>query len=199
MRADVAATALPLIEPDPQPTVRVPKGYKAYILRDWHRYIVARASTVEALDDDVHLAHELSFHYGVGDGIRELRRPKYPGEVSHIFLPVAFTLPDVVRALRAQPVPSSVSVSPRRASTVVFEPDTLPPGSPPGTKAYRGTFDGFSMSGTVTGISGTPGNGFSFAEGSQVRFRKLRPGDDPVSHIVVPPGYSLPDAFIKKP
>jgi hypothetical protein len=190
------AAGLPLIEPDPHPSVQAPSGYRAYLLREWHRYVVLRAESVQVRDDDLHLPDELVFHYGRGGGVQAARRPKFAGEVSHVFLPDTFSLPEAVRALRAKPIPRALPSFTRQPVSVLFEEETPPAGSPTGAKAYRAVIPGFVFTGTITGISGTPDNGFSFGPGSDVKIRKVRPGDDTVSHVIVPAGHSLPNEFI---
>ncbi len=192
--------SLPVIEPDPSPHIKVPKGYSAYVLRDWHRYVVIRAQSVDVHDDDLRLPGELFFVYGIGDGIRVSRRPKYPGELSHVLLPSSYALPEAVKALRAPQPPTHLPpvVRTTKPAPWLFEPEPLPASAPRGARAYRAVIEGVRVTGTVLGIDGTQAMGFSFSSGSNVRIRRLRPGDDPISHIIVPAGHSLPSDFLKR-
>jgi hypothetical protein len=190
------AETLPFIEIDRSPNVVVPPGYNAYIVRDWDHYIVARAEAV-TIRDGSH--DELFFEYGDG-GILTARKPQYPGELSHLFLPIGYDLPDAVAILRAQPIPDVlVSQPPRLRVPIRFREEPLPPGAPPGSRAYRGEFDSFVFRGVVTGITGHANGGFVFDLGSDVRISKPVPGSpDNISHIIVPGGHALPPEFVEK-
>lgn len=94
---------------------------------------------------------------------------------------------------------SKVTVSPRRKTHFRFREEPVPAHAPPGSKAYRGDFETFVITGLVTGISGRSDSGFVFDSGSDVKVRKSRPGSpDNVSHIIVPAGCHLPAEFIEK-
>lgn len=142
---------------------------------------------------------DLFFDYG-GGGIITARRPAYPGEESHLFLPEAFIVPEEVLQLRAKPVPAVLTPpGPRKKIAIRFREEPRPPGSPPGSRAYRGDFETFVFTGTVTGITGHPERGFTFDPGSDVQIRKSWPGDpNNISHIIVPPGDALPPEFIEQ-
>jgi hypothetical protein len=191
----MSAEALPFIEVDRSPSLAVPAGYQAYVVRDWDHYIVAQAEAVTIRDGS---RNELFFEYGAG-GILTARMPRYPGELSHLFLPTGYALPDDVARLRARPVPEVVqSRPPGRRMEIRFREEPLPPDALPGSRAYRGEFETLVISGVVTGISGRSGSGFVFERGSDVRIRKPVPGSpDNVSHIIVPPGHHLPPDFIE--
>ncbi|MDB5071709.1 MAG: hypothetical protein JWM87_2820 [Candidatus Eremiobacteraeota bacterium] len=195
-RGFMGAEALPFIEIDRRPNVVVPPGYKAYIVRDWERYIVARAEAVTIRDGS---RNELFFEYGDG-GILTARKPEHPGELSHLFLPIGYDLPDAIAKLRAQPIPDVIASWPARPRVPIrFREEPLPPGAPLGSRAYRGEFDSFVFRGVVTGITGHADGGFVFDLGSDVIIRKPVPGSpDNVSHIIVPNGHTLPPEFIEE-
>jgi hypothetical protein len=187
----------PFIEVDLHPAILPPPGYRAYLARDWDHYMVVQAEAV-SIDPDSPKRSDLFFDYG-GGGIITARRPAYPGELSHLFLPTGFVMPQEVAQLRARPVPAVVTpLAPRRRIAIRFREESLPPGSSPGSRAYRGDFETFVFTGMVTGITGHPDRGFTFDSGSDVQVRKSWPGDsDKVSHIIVPPGHALPPEFIE--
>ncbi len=187
----------PFIEADPHPAIQPPPGYRAYLARDWDHYMVVRAEAVSIAPGSPQRT-DLFFDYGDG-GIITARRPAYPGELSHLFLPTGFVMPQEVAQLRAKPVPAVVTpLAGRKRITIRFREERPPPGSPPGTRAYRGDFETFVFTGMVTGITGHPDRGFTFDPGSDVQIRKSWPGDpDNVSHIIVPPGHVLPPEFIE--
>ncbi len=184
----------PLIESDPNPPVATPSGYRAYVLRDWNRYMVAAASSVASLDDDRHVPGEAYFDFVK---FYVIRPPKFVGEVSHIFLPASYVLPPEIRALRAKPIPVSLPSYDAKPISFKFQEETPPPGAPTGSRAYFANLRTIRYTGTVTGITPLPGGGFKFAAGSKVRVRMVRAGDDPVSHIIVPPGSYLPKQYIE--
>jgi hypothetical protein len=156
----------PFIEDDTHPSPEPPAGYGAYLVRDWDYYIVAQAEAVTIRDGT---ENELFFEYG-GGGIAVVRRPRYPGELSHLFLPVGYLLPDAVARLQAKPVPSVVtSLPPRRRIVFRFHEEPLPPGAPAGSRAYRGDFETFVFTGLVTGITGHPGDRFRVQRGQRGR------------------------------
>ena len=190
---------LPFLEVDPHPAIQPPAGYRAYLARDWDRYMVVQAESVTIWPDSP-TGKDLWFEYAGGDDILTVRRPRYPGELSHLFLPMSVVLPDEVARLRARPVPTVLTApKPKRRMPVRFREEPLPAGAEPGSKAYRGEFVTFVYSGIVTGITGKPEGGFTFNPGSDVTRRTIAPGDpNSVSHIIVPPGYSLPPEFIER-
>jgi hypothetical protein len=187
----------PFIELDPHPAIPPPPGYRACLARDWDYYMVVQAEAVSIAPQSP-TRRDLFFDYG-GGGIITARRPAYPGEESHLFLPEGFVVPQEVMLLRAKPVPAALTrPGPRKKISIRFREESLPPGAAPGSRAYRGDFETFVFRGTVTGITGHPKGGFTFNRGSDVQIRKSWPGDsDKVSHIIVPPGYALPPEFIE--
>lgn len=192
-----ARERLPLVELDKQPKP-APAGYQWYIVRDWQHVYAGKALGV-ARGETTHptfAADELIFKQSANATLHR-RRPRSPGEISHILLPVSFQLPPDVAALTVGPPP--VEIPPKQAvdpSSMVFREEPLPPGTPAGYKAYTFVHPGLVYAGTATSLQGDASSFVLSGPDLTVR-RAQRPGE--ASHVLLPAHIVLPAATLRRP